>query len=199
MRRVILTAFAVVLGFTSMAVAQEMKKVRMGTEGAYPPFNLIDQNGQLAGFDIDIGPLFQVPEEAARQAVENDVHVVGVSSQAAGHKTLVPHLIGALRDHEVPIAVATDCNPGTSPLTSVREAMALASRVFGLTPEECLAGATREAARALGLEKDRGTLAAGKRADVAIWDATHPRDLSYWLGVTPLAGLLIAGRDVTLT
>ena len=107
--------------------------------------------------------------------------------------------IGALRDHGVPIAVATDCNPGTSPLNSVREAMALASRVFGLTPEECLAGATREAARALGLEHDRGTLAAGKRADIAIWDATHPRDLSYWLGVTPLAGLLIAGRDVTLT
>lgn len=55
MRRVFLTAFAIVLGLTSMAVAQDMRKVRMGTEGAYPPFNLIDQNGQLAGFDIDIG------------------------------------------------------------------------------------------------------------------------------------------------
>ena len=107
--------------------------------------------------------------------------------------------VQSLRDHGVPMAVATDCNPGTSPLTSLREAMALASRVFGLTPEECLAGATREAARALGLAEDRGSLETGKRADLVIWDVSHPRDLSYWLGSTPLAGLLIAGRDVTLT
>lgn len=107
--------------------------------------------------------------------------------------------VQTLRDHRVPMAIATDCNPGTSPLTSVREAMALASRVFGLTPEECLAGATREAAKALGLADDRGTLEPGKRADIAVWNVSHPRDLSYWLGSTPLAGLLIAGRDVTLT
>ncbi|MEM7433249.1 MAG: imidazolonepropionase, partial [Pseudomonadota bacterium] len=90
--------------------------------------------------------------------------------------------IETLRKHGVPIAVATDCNPGTSPLTSLREAMALASRVFGLTPTECLAGTTREAARALGLLDSRGTLEIGKRADLAIWDVAHPRDLSYWLG-----------------
>ena len=107
--------------------------------------------------------------------------------------------IDALRSNGVPIAVATDCNPGTSPLCSLREAMALACRLFGLTPEECLAGATREAANALGLDDDRGTLESGKRADIAIWDIGHPRDLSYWLGVRPLSGLLIAGRDVSLT
>ena len=106
--------------------------------------------------------------------------------------------VAALRECGVPIAVATDCNPGTSPLVSLREAMALASRVFGLTPEECLAGTTREAATALGLGADRGTLESGKRADIAIWDVDHPRSLSYWLGVSPLAGLLIAGRDVSL-
>ena len=104
-----------------------------------------------------------------------------------------------LRDRDVPIAVATDLNPGTSPLCSLRAAMALASRVFGLTPEECLAGTTREAARALGLENDRGTLEAGKRADIATWDVAHPRDLSYWLGGQPLSGLLIAGQDVSLS
>jgi imidazolonepropionase len=70
--------------------------------------------------------------------------------------------------------------------------------VFGLTPEECLAGTTREAARALGLD-DRGTIEAGKKADLAVWDIEHPRDLSYWLGRQPLAGLLIAGHDVSLT
>lgn len=102
--------------------------------------------------------------------------------------------VGALRRHGVPIALATDCNPGTSPLASLPEAMALASRLFGLTPEECLAGVTRHAARALGLQHDRGTLEAGKRADIAVWDIGHPRDLTYWLGRRALAGLLVAGR-----
>ncbi len=98
-----------------------------------------------------------------------------------------------LRRHRVPIAIATDCNPGTSPLCSMPEAMALASRVFRLTPAECLAGATREAARALGLLEDRGTIEKGKRADLAIWNIGHPRELSYWLGRTPLEELLIEG------
>jgi imidazolonepropionase len=105
--------------------------------------------------------------------------------------------VNQLRAEQVPIAVATDCNPGTSPLLSVREAMALASRVFGLTPEESLAGATRNAARALGLD-DRGVLAVGKRADLAIWNIAHPQDLSYWLGSQPLSGLFIAGQDASL-
>lgn len=103
--------------------------------------------------------------------------------------------VGALRRHGVPIAVATDCNPGTSPLGSLPEAMGLASRLFGLTPEECLAGVTRHAARALGLQHDRGTLEAGKRADIAIWDFDHPRDLTYWLGRGQLGGLMVRGQD----
>lgn len=108
-----------------------------------------------------------------------------------------PPPIVALRAAKVPMAVATDCNPGTSPLLSLRAAMGLASRVFGLTPEESLAAATRNAARALGLT-DRGTLEPGKRADLAIWEIAHPRDLSYWLGADPLHGLLIAGQDASL-
>lgn len=103
--------------------------------------------------------------------------------------------VDALRRSGVPIAVATDCNPGTSSLCSLPEAMALAARLFGLTPEECLAGVTRHAALALGLQGDRGTLEVGKRADVAIWDIAHPRDLAYWLGRRQLAGLLVAGQD----
>ncbi len=106
--------------------------------------------------------------------------------------------IDALRENEVPIALATDCNPGTSPLCSIPYAMALGSRLFGLTPEECLAGVTREAARALGLEYDRGTLEVGKRADVAVWDVNHPRDLAYWMGTNPLNTLLIGGLDFKL-
>ena len=102
--------------------------------------------------------------------------------------------VAALRRHGVPVALATDCNPGTSPLGSLPEAMGLAARLFGLTPEECLAGVTRHAARALGLQHDRGTLEVGKRADIAIWDIGQPRDLTYWLGRRQLAGLLVAGR-----
>lgn len=98
-----------------------------------------------------------------------------------------------LRELGVPIAIASDCNPGTSPVCSLQTTMVLAASLFKLTPEECLAGVTREAARALGLG-DRGTLAAGKRADIAVWDVEHPRELSYWLGLNPLHELIIGGR-----
>lgn len=104
-----------------------------------------------------------------------------------------PPPVEALRHHAVPIAVASDCNPGTSPVCSLRAAMNLATTLFRLTPEETLAGVTREAARALGLADDRGTLDAGKRADLAVWDITHPAELSYWLGFNPLADLYRAG------
>jgi len=99
--------------------------------------------------------------------------------------------IDSMRDHAVPIALATDCNPGTSPICSLRIAMMLAARQFGLTPEECLAGTTREAARALGLS-DRGVLEPGKRADLAVWDINHPRELAYWIGTPQLSEILLA-------
>ena len=105
--------------------------------------------------------------------------------------------VAALREHNVPIAVATDCNPGTSPVCSLRAAMKIAADLFRLTPEECLAGVTRNAARALGLGDDRGTLEAGKRADLACWDIDHPDELSYWLGLTNLHKLFVDGDDIS--
>ena len=101
--------------------------------------------------------------------------------------------IEALRDASVPIAIGSDCNPGTSPICSLRIAMMLAARQFRLTPEECLAGVTRHAAKALGLQ-DRGTLEAGKRADLAAWDVGHPRELAYWIGTPQLAELFVGGQ-----
>ncbi len=101
--------------------------------------------------------------------------------------------IDPMREHGVPIAVATDCNPGTSPICSLRTAMMLAARQFRLTPEECLAGVTRAAARALGLD-DRGTLEVGRRADIAAWDVGHPRELAYWHGTPQLAELMVRGH-----
>jgi len=101
--------------------------------------------------------------------------------------------IAAMRDLGLPIAIASDCNPGTSPICSLRLMMMLASRQFGLTPLECLAGVTRNAARALGLD-DRGTLAIGQRADIAVWDVGHPRELAYWFGTPQLAELIKGGQ-----
>jgi len=102
--------------------------------------------------------------------------------------------IEAFRRHHVPMAVATDCNPGTAPLLSLRLAMGLACTHFRLTPEEALRGATIHAARALGLH-DRGTLAIGQRADFAVWDIRHPAELCYWLGGDLLRHLLLCGND----
>jgi imidazolonepropionase len=107
-------------------------------------------------------------------------------------ETRLPPL-DALRELGVPIAIASDCNPGTSPICSVRVAMMLASRQFRMTPEECLAGVTRAAALALGLG-DRGTLEIGKRADLAVWNIDHPRELAYWFGTPQLAELVIRGQ-----
>ena len=103
--------------------------------------------------------------------------------------------IAAMREQGVPIAVASDCNPGTSPICSLRTAMMLAARQFRLTPEECLAGATSVAARALGLD-DRGTLEPGMRADIAVWDISHPRELAYWVGTPQLSDLLLADSSL---
>jgi imidazolonepropionase len=91
--------------------------------------------------------------------------------------------IRAMREAGIQIAVATDLNPGTSPVISLQTAMWLASARFRLTPEETLAGTTRNAAAALGLA-DTGTLVVGNRADLAIWDVDHPAALSYWVGPT---------------
>jgi imidazolonepropionase len=107
--------------------------------------------------------------------------------------TAVPP-IGAFRRHGVPMAVATDCNPGSSPLTSPLLAMNMACTLFRMTPEEALAGVTRNGARALGLARETGTLAAGLRCDLAIWDVEHPSELAYAMGLNPLHGRVLGGR-----
>jgi imidazolonepropionase len=94
--------------------------------------------------------------------------------------------IGLMRKHGLPMAVATDSNPGTSPMTSLLLALNMAATLFGLTVDECLAGATRNAARALGLAGEIGTLEVGKWADLAIWDIERPAELVYRLGFNPL-------------
>lgn len=102
--------------------------------------------------------------------------------------------IALLRQHGARMAVATDCNPGTSPVASMTAAINLACVQFRLTPEEALAGATRNAARALGLQDEIGTLEAGKAADLAVWDISRPAELAYWLGKPLLHRRYLAGR-----
>lgn len=90
------------------------------------------------------------------------------------------------RKHGVPMALATDCNPGSSPLTSLLLAMNMGATLFRMTVAECLAGVTREGARALGLLAETGTLEAGKSCDLAIWDVDRPAELVYRIGFNPL-------------
>lgn len=104
--------------------------------------------------------------------------------------------VALFRKHGVPIALATDLNPGTSPLLSPTLAMNMGATLFGLTPEECLAGMTRHAAKALDLDRDCGVLKKGLAADIAIWPVEHPAELSYWIGHKGPDVLYIAGEKI---
>ncbi len=103
--------------------------------------------------------------------------------------------IDALRAARVPIAISTDCNPGTSPVQSLLLMLNMACTLFRLTPAEALAGVTVHAARALGLS-DRGTLVAGQRADLALWNIEAPPELAYRIGANPCAGVVRGGRVI---
>jgi imidazolonepropionase len=104
--------------------------------------------------------------------------------------------IEALRAAQTCMAIASDCNPGSAPGTSLLLALSMATRLFGLTAEEALAGVTRHAARALGEQATRGVLAAGKIADFVAWDVRSVEELSYWIGFNPRRCVVRAGRIV---
>ncbi|MGV6874250.1 imidazolonepropionase [Pseudochelatococcus sp. B33] len=103
--------------------------------------------------------------------------------------------VQALREAGVAMALATDCNPGTSPLTSLLLTMNMGATFFRLTPAECLTAVTRHAAGALGLS-DRGRIAPGLRADLAVWDVAHPAELTYRIGFNPLHARIVGGELV---
>ncbi|WP_299939125.1 imidazolonepropionase [uncultured Nitratireductor sp.] len=124
-------------------------------------------------------------EGVAAMAASGTVAVLLPGAFYTLRETQYPPL-AALRKHGVRIAVATDCNPGSSPLASLLLTVNMACTLFRMTPEEALAGATREGARALGLAEEIGTIEAGKRAEIAIWDVEHPAELAYRIGFNPL-------------
>jgi imidazolonepropionase len=102
--------------------------------------------------------------------------------------------IEAMRRHGVPMAIATDSNPGSSPVLSLTLMLNMACTLFGLTPEEALAGATREGARALRMVDEMGTIERGKRADLALWNVREPSELSYQVGGNPCQAVMHRGR-----
>jgi imidazolonepropionase len=132
-------------------------------------------------------------EGAAAMARAGTVAVLLPGAFYAIRETRKPP-VDLLRKAEVPIAVSTDCNPGSSPLTSLLLAMNMSATLFGLTVTECLTGVTREAARALGVLHDTGTLEVGKAADFSIWNIETPAELVYRIGFNPLHSCIQNGE-----
>ena len=131
-------------------------------------------------------------EDAKAMAKSGSVAVLLPGAFYTLHETQLPP-IAAFREHGVPMAVATDCNPGTSPLMSILLTMNMTCTLFRLTPEEALCGATKHAATALGLS-DTGQIKPGLRADLAIWNVEHPAELAYRIGFNPLWKRIFGGR-----
>ena len=131
-------------------------------------------------------------DDIKKMAASNTVAVLLPGAFYTLRDTKLPP-IDALRKHHVPMAISTDCNPGTSPLTSLLLAMNMGCTLFYLTPEEVLAGATTHAAQALGLDK-KGRIEVGCDADLVLWDIARPADLAYQIGLNPIAGIMSQGQ-----
>jgi imidazolonepropionase len=192
-------AFCETIGFTP----QQTRRVFEAARAHRLPVKLhadqlSDSNG--ARIAADFGALsadhleYTNEEGVTAMAGSGTVAVLLPGAFYALRETRLPPL-ATLRARRVPIAISTDCNPGTSPATSLPLMMSMACTLFRMTPREALAGVTKHAARALGLT-DRGTLAVGQRADVALWNIDEPADLAYRIGAQACAAVVRGGRFV---
>lgn len=183
-------AFCEVIAFSSEQTARVFEAARAA---ALPVKLHADQLSNLHGAKLaaDFGAL------SADHLEYTDEEGVAAMARAGTTAVLLPGAfyvlreqhtppIDALRRHRVPMAIATDCNPGTSPITSLLLVMNMAATLFRLTVDEAIAGVTREAARALGRLGEAGTLEPGKWCDLAIWDVERPAELVYRMGFNPL-------------
>ena len=188
------------IGFTPAETRRLFERAReLGLPVKLHAEQLSDQNGaalvaEFGGLSAD--HLEHLSESGVRaMAAAGTVAVLLPGAFYALRETKLPP-VGLLRKHGVPMAVATDCNPGTSPLLSLRLAAGMACTLFRLTPEEALRGVTIHAARALGFT-DRGTLATGQRADLVVWNAHRPAELCYWIGGNLARKIYVAGEPAS--
>jgi imidazolonepropionase len=186
------------IGFTPVQIRRVFEKAReLGLPVKLHAEQLSDLKGAVLAAEFDALSADHLEyldeEDVPILAAKGVVAVMLPGAFYALRETKLPP-IAALQAHRVPLAVATDCNPGSSPMSSLRLAMNMACTLFRLTPEEALAGATRNAATALGVSADYGTIEPGKRADLAVWDASHPNYLSYWIAGDLLQGHIASGE-----
>lgn len=190
-------AFCERIGFTNAQTARVFDKAgALGLPVKLHAEQLSDQGGaelvaRHGGLSAD--HLEHLSEEGiAAMARAGTVAVLLPGAYYYLRETVMPP-IAALRAAGVPMAVATDCNPGTSPLTSLLLALNMACTLWRLTPQEALLGVTAHAARALGLQDEIGTLTVGKRADLALWNIARPADLAYAMGLNPCKAVIHGG------
>jgi imidazolonepropionase len=190
-------AFCERIGFTNAQTARVFEKAgALGLPVKLHAEQLSDQGGaelvaRHGGLSAD--HLEHLSEEGiAAMARAGTVAVLLPGAYYYLRETTMPP-IAALRAAGVPMAVATDCNPGTSPLTSLLLALNMACTLWRLTPQEALLGVTAHAARALGLQDEIGTLTVGKRADLALWNIARPADLAYAMGLNPCQAVIHGG------
>jgi imidazolonepropionase len=193
-------AFCETIGFSHAETRRLFKRAKaLGLPVKLHAEQLSDMNGaalvaEYGGLSAD--HLEHLSESGIRaMAAAGTVAVLLPGAFYALRETKLPP-IELLRKHSVPMAIATDCNPGTSPLLSLRLATGMGCTLFRLTPEEALRGVTVNAARALGLA-DRGTLAVGQRADLVVWNARQPAELCYWIGGDLVRQVWLAGEAVS--
>ena len=190
-------AFCETIGFTPAQTERVFKAAQqLGLQVKLHAEQLSDQGGaelvvRFHGLSADHLEYLS-PAGIAAMAQQRTVAVLLPGAFYFLRETKLPP-VPALRAAGVSIAIATDCNPGTSPLTSLLLAMNMACTLFRLTPAEALAGVTRHAATALGLGADRGTLEVGKRADLVLWEIDRPADLAYRMGFNPCRGVVRGG------
>ena len=190
-------AFCERIGFTNVQTARVFEKAGvLGLPVKLHAEQLSDQGGAAlvarhGGLSAD--HLEHLSEEGiAAMAQAGTVAVLLPGAYYYLRETTMPP-IAALRAAGVPMAVATDCNPGTSPLTSLLLALNMACTLWRLTPQEALLGVTAHAARALCLQDEIGTLTVGKRADLALWNIARPADLAYAMGLNPCRAVIHGG------
>jgi len=190
-------AFCERIGFTNAQTARVFDKAgALGLPVKLHAEQLSDQGGaelvaRHGGLSAD--HLEHLSEEGiAAMARAGTVAVLLPGAYYYLRETTMPP-IAALRAAGVPMAVATDCNPGTSPLTSLLLALNMACTLWRLTPQEALLGVTAHAAHALGLQDEIGTLTVGKRADLALWNIARPADLAYAMGLNPCQAVIHGG------